>query len=250
MRRGIVSDIHGNFAALKAVLKDAQRMRLDEIVCLGDVIGYGARPGQCLDVARQFPWTVKGNHEMGLLEPQRAEGFSHRARDAVAWTRDLLALHGDLENERRRRFLQSLPESHREGDILYCHGSPRDFVGEYIFPNLGEKKPDALKDIFEALEHIAFVGHTHCPGVHTEDMLFQAPLNLGNEYEIGPGKAIINVGSVGQPRDRNNRASYVVFDRSVVTFRRVHYDVEMSANRIYSVPELDDSLGDRLFEGR
>jgi diadenosine tetraphosphatase ApaH/serine/threonine PP2A family protein phosphatase len=88
------------------------------------------------------------------------------------------------------------------------------------------------------------------PGVHTEDLEFHTPADFGNEFEIGPAKAIINVGSVGQPRDGHERACYVLFDGATVVYRRVQYDVDIEASRIYAVPELDDSLGDRLYEGR
>ncbi|HUW58896.1 MAG TPA: metallophosphoesterase family protein [Planctomycetota bacterium] len=250
VKRAIVSDIHGNQVALEAVLADIVRCRVDEVVCLGDVIGYGARPRACVDHAREFKWSLRGNHELALFDAEEQKRFSARAADAIDWTRARLESSRDPENEARTAFLEAMPEKEVEGDVVYCHGSPRLPVTEYVFPTLGQRHPDRLKLIFGFFEHVAFVGHTHFPGVFTEEPVFNTPADLGNEYEIGPGKALINVGSVGQPRDRNNRASYVVFDGQTVVFRRVQYDIDVAASQVYAVAELDDGLGDRLYDGR
>ncbi|MBA7662624.1 hypothetical protein ES703_70654 [subsurface metagenome] len=250
MKRAIVSDIHGNQTALEAVLRDIDRQRVEEVVCLGDVIGYGARPRACVDYARKFKWVLKGNHELGLFDAEEAKRFSARAADAIDWTRSRLEAPDDPENEARMTFLEQTGEKEVEGDVVYCHGSPRLPVTEYVFPTLAQRHPDRLKLIFTFFEHVAFVGHTHFPGVFTEELRFDTPADLGNEYEIGPGRALINVGSVGQPRDRNNRASYVIFDGQTVVFRRVQYDIDVAASQIYAVSDLDDGLGDRLYDGR
>lgn len=250
MKRAIVSDIHSNQTALEAVLADIDRRGVEEVVCLGDVIGYGARPRACVDYARRFKWCLRGNHDAALLGAEDVKRFSYRAADAVEWTRTRLDAGDDPENSERMAFLGGMPEKQVEGDVVYCHGSPRLPVTEYCFPNLGERHPERLKVIFSVFEHTAFVGHTHIPGVLTEDLKFNTPADLGNEYEIGPGKAVVNVGSVGQPRDRNNRACYVIFDGETVVFRRVHYDIDVAASRIYAAGDLDDGLGDRLYDGR
>jgi len=250
VKRAILSDIHANQTALEAVLADINRQGVEEIVCLGDVIGYGARPRACIDRAREFEWTLKGNHELGMFDAEEARRFSARAADAIDWTRRCLEAPGDLENNARVAFLEKLAEKEVEGDVVYCHGSPRLPVTEYVFPALAQRHPDRLKLIFTFFEHLAFVGHTHVPGVLTEELEFSTPAGLGNEYEIGPGKALINVGSVGQPRDRNNRACYVLFDGRTVVFRRVQYDIDVAASQIYAVSDLDDGLGDRLYDGR
>ena len=251
MKRAIVSDIHGNLVAFEAVLRDIERMKVQEVVCLGDVVGYGARPLKCIDLVRKFfAWALKGNHELGLLEPSEAERYSHRALDALNWTRGKLEAPGDADNADRLAFLNAMPEKQQIDDRLFCHGSPRLPVNEYCYPDLGTRHPERMKVIFDMLEHVAFVGHTHIPGVLTEDGTFETPAEVGNEYEIGPGKVIINVGSVGQPRDRNPRASYALLDGDTVVFRRVQYDVDIAASQIFAVDALDDGLGDRLFEGR
>lgn len=252
MKRAILADIHGNQSALEAVLKDAMRLGAKEFVCLGDIVGYGARPRECVKLARQFTWCVKGNHDAGLFSAEQEERFSSRAADSLAWTRARLADPKDPDSAARMEFLKALPEKRVEGDILYVHGSPRLPLNEYVKSTLGAQHPDRLKVIFDMIPRVAFVSHTHVPGVYTDDLVFHSPAELGNEYEIpaAPAKAIINVGSVGQPRDGNERACYVLFDGTVVTYRRIPYDVDVEASRIYAVPELDDSLGDRLYEGR
>jgi len=250
MVRAILSDIHGNQTALEAVLADIRRHGIEEIVCLGDVIGYGARPRECVDYVRKFRWTLKGNHELGFFDREEWKRFSARAADSIEWTRKRLDVPADPDTRVRMEFLAGMPEKHLEGDVIYCHGSPRLPVTEYVTPTLGKLHPERLKVIFGVFEHVAFIAHTHVPGVFTEDLVFSTPVDLGNEYEIGPAKAIINVGSVGQPRDGNSRACYVVFDGKTAVFRRVQYDIDRAASQIYAVPELDDGLGDRLYEGR
>ena len=249
-KRAILADIHANQSALEAVLADIARQGITEIVCLGDTVGYGARPRECVDRARKFAWTVKGNHDAALFDAEQEERFSARAGDALQWTRAKLSDPADPQSPARMEFLKSLPDRKIEGDTWYCHGSPRLPINEYVKSSLGTQHPDRLKVIFGVFPRLAFISHTHVPGVFTEDLAFHTPAELGNEYEIGPEKALINVGSVGQPRDGNERACYVIYDGAVVIYRRVQYDVDIEASRIYAVPELDDSLGDRLYEGR
>jgi diadenosine tetraphosphatase ApaH/serine/threonine PP2A family protein phosphatase len=249
-KRAILADIHANQSALEAVLKDASRLGVEEVACLGDIVGYGARPRECVAHARRFVWCVKGNHDAGLVSAEQEARFSARAGEALAWTRKKLDDPKDPESPARMEFLRALPEKRLEGDMLFVHGSPRLPLDEYVKPTLGKLHPERLKVIFDMISRVAFVSHTHVPGVFTEDLVFHTPADLGNEFELGPGKAIINVGSVGQPRDGNERACYVLFDGQAVVWRRVPYDVDVEASRIYAVDELDDSLGDRLYEGR
>ena len=202
MKRAIISDIHSNQMALEAVLADIERQGIEEVVCLGDVIGYGARPARCVDYARKFSWSLRGNHEEGLIDADRGRRFSLRAADALDWTRRLLEVPDDPENDARMTFLREMPEKHLEGDTIYCHGSPRLPVEEYLKPTMGKRHPERLKLVFSTFEHVAFVGHTHFPGVFTEDLEFMTPADLGNEYELEPGKAIINVGRPAPRREQ------------------------------------------------
>lgn len=250
MKRAILSDIHGNLEALEAVLADIASQSIETIYCLGDIIGYGPNPRDCVDRAMQFDLTVLGNHDQGaLFDP---EGFSSGAERAIFWTRRQLESPDDSEEIRRKRwtFLCELPRQHREEDILFVHGSARNPLNEYVFPEdvYNQRK---LARIFSLIPGTCFQGHTHVPGVFTEDCRFLSPQELGGWYKLNGKKTMINVGSVGQPRDGNPNASYVVLeDNEKIHFRRVPYDRETTAQKIYNTPDLDNFLGDRLGEGR
>lgn len=252
MKRAIVSDIHGNLDALEAVLADIEAQEISEIYCLGDVIGYGPNPRECIDRVMEFGLCVLGNHDQGaLFDP---EGFSSGAERAIFWTREQLERADDdpqlaEQNMRRWNFLCELPRTHREGDLLFVHGSARNPLNEYVFPEdvyNGRK----MEKIFSMIQGHCFQGHTHVPGVFTADGRFHSPADVGNRFHLGKTKSMINVGSVGQPRDADSRASYVVLDDHEVQFRRVEYAVEKTIEKIFAIPELDNFLGERLREGR
>lgn len=254
----IISDIHGNVEALQVVLADIKQRGVTRILCLGDIIGYGPDPLRCIDLVRQHcEWSLMGNHDFGVLyEPTN---FNPGAESAAFWTRD--ALDAEPEDQARREryeFLGKLRvrvvETGPDGKtpVLFVHGSPRRPINEYIFPDDVASAPDKLSTIFERVPRICFVGHTHVPGVFTDEPDFYMPGELTNAtYTIGDQeKAIINVGSVGQPRDLDPRASYVIVDGSTVQFIRLPYDVEACAKKIKAIPQLSDWLADRLMEGR
>lgn len=249
----IVSDIHSNLAALSAVLRDVEEHKADRIVCLGDVIGYGPQPLPCVDLARkQFAFTILGNHEEAVL--YGAVGFNPKAKAAVDWTRDQFHLESETEDDRNDRwqFLGDMPISVEEGEnaeVQFVHGSPRDPTREYLFPT-DVLNPEKIYGIFEHVERIAFNGHTHAPGVMTESGLFRLPQDGDNEYTLDDEKVIVNVGSVGQPRDGNNRSSYVLFDGQTVRFRRVPYDIDATIALMSKIDRLPEYLALRLKEGR
>ena len=249
-KRAILADVHANQSALDAVLADVARLGVTEIVCLGDIVGYGARPKECVARARKFAWSLKGNHDWGLFDTEQEERFSLRAADALKWTRLKLEDPKDPESAGRMEFLRTLPDTQVEGDVLYCHGSPRMPLNEYVKSSLGRMHPDRLKLIFSMVPHVAFVAHTHVPGVFTEDLVFQTPADLGNEFEIGPAKAIINVGSVGQPRDGDNRACYVLVDANRLIYRRAPYDFRVTMEKMGRVGPISKEAADRLEYGR
>jgi diadenosine tetraphosphatase ApaH/serine/threonine PP2A family protein phosphatase len=145
--------------------------------------------------------------------------------------------------------LGELPRNHRENGLLFVHGSARNPLNEYVFPEdvYNERK---MEKIFSLIEHVCFQGHTHVPGIFTESLNFYTPEELGLQYTLPAEKAMINVGSVGQPRDGDPRACYVVLEDGVVKFRRVDYDFEKTIKKIYDTPDLDNFLGDRLRLGR
>ena len=249
MKHAIVSDIHGNLEALEAVLADIAAQGITSIYCLGDIVGYGPNPRECVDRVMKFDMCVLGNHDQGaLFDP---EGFSSGAERAIFWTREQLEdSAGDVDQAQRRwRFLCELPRQIRQDSILYVHGSARNPLNEYVFPE-DIYNPRKLNRIFSFIESVSFQGHTHVPGVFTEDCRFATPTEMANQFVMNGRRAMINVGSVGQPRDGNPEASYVVLEGNRVEFRRVPYAIETTIKKIYAIAELDDYLGDRLREGR
>jgi predicted phosphodiesterase len=211
VRRALISDIHGNLEALEVVLDDIKAQGIEEIFCLGDIIGYGPNPRECIDrVMDNAKITLLGNHDQGaMFDP---DGFNIGAERAIFWTREQLESPSDRSNnERRWEFLGMLPRSHRQDAFLFVHGSPRNPLSEYIFPEdiYNHRKMERL---FQLVEKYCFQGHTHVPGVFTEGYQFYAPEEIDNEYTLGEGKVMINVGSVGQPRDGDPRACYVILE--------------------------------------
>jgi predicted phosphodiesterase len=248
--KAIISDIHSNLEALLAVLDDIKKRGIQEIICLGDIIGYGPNPKECIDLARQFKLTILGNHDEAALWSEQTEYFNPLARDAVEWTRTVLEDPKDsFHNNRRWSFLGELQRTYSENSCLYVHGSPRRPVREYIFPE-DIANSAKMSDIFARVEHVCFIGHTHMPGIFSDDMTFRPPQEVFNSYSINSGKAVINVGSVGQPRDGDSRACYIVLDGSRVEWIRVPYDIDATISKIYGIPDLDNFLADRLAEGR
>jgi len=285
VRRALISDIHGNLEALEVVLNDIKAQGISEIYCLGDIIGYGPNPRECIDrVMENCTVTLLGNHDQGaMFDP---DGFNVGAERAIFWTREQLEAPADRENnEKRWEFLGELPRSHRNGPFLFVHGSPRNPLSEYIFPEdiYNHRKMERL---FQLVDRYCFQGHTHVPGVFTEGFQFFAPEEIDNEYTLGEGKLMVNVGSVGQPRDGDNRACYVILDDGQtqtasasfqrfgqggngegdgdggdqrpptpsgpvrLTYRRLVYDFETTIKKIYEIAELEPFLGDRLRQGR
>jgi len=249
VKRAIISDIHGNLEGLTAVLADIGDQGIDEIFCLGDIIGYGPNPRECIDRIMASQITILGNHDQGaLFDP---EGFSSGAERAIFWTRDQLETpNGDPASAAARwDFLAELPRNYREDNQLYVHGSARNPLNEYVFPEdiYNTKK---IEKLFSLIQGVCFQGHTHVPGVFTDRCEFHSPPDIGYRHVFGREKAMINVGSVGQPRDGDPRSCYVVLEDNSVMFRRVAYPAEETIAKIYAIAELDNFLGDRLREGR
>jgi len=249
VKRAIISDIHSNIESLEAVLADIRSQDITEIYCLGDLVGYGPNPGEVIDEVMKCTVCLLGNHDQGaLFDP---EGFNSGAERAIFWTRSQLEKGVDAPNIRQHRwdFLGELPRTRTEDGILYVHGSARNPLNEYVFPeDIYNKRK--LEKVFSLISRYAFQGHTHVPGVFTESCNFFSPEEINSEYRLGQEKAMINVGSVGQPRDGNSRACYVVMEDEVVRFRRVEYPFQKTVTKIYEIPELDNFLGDRLRDGR
>lgn len=249
--KAIISDIHANVEAFQAVLEDVKTQGATEVVCLGDFVGYGANPKECIDLAYGFEITLRGNHEQALMTEFEASNFNHRARSSLDWTREQLSpLNEDREaNLKRWDFLDSLENSHTAEDILYVHGTPRDPITEYLYPR-DIYRPQKLEAIFEKIEWLCFCGHTHVPGIWTRDMIFLSPEEVNFRYHLLKKKTVVNVGSVGQPRDGDRRACYVLFDGSRIIFRKVEYPVETAVRKIRAIPQLDRYLAERLLKGK
>ncbi|NLG44087.1 MAG: metallophosphoesterase [Phycisphaerae bacterium] len=270
----VISDIHSNLEALRAVLDDIEERGVTEIVCLGDVVGYGPNPKECLDLVRErCRVCLMGNHDHALLyEPCN---FNVAAERACFWTRQLLEDEEDKELRNARwQFLGNMPVRFQDQDILYVHASPRRPINEYIFPEDVFTNPQKVVANFDRLDRrLCFVGHTHQPGVFLDDPYFDPPNELPDSpfYEVEDERAIVNVGSVGQPRDRDPRASYVLVYRQndvlgtgteslvaaalscaieQIEFVRVEYDIEKTVKKILALPALDELLGTRLYDGR
>ena len=281
MRTALISDIHANLEALEAVLAHIDGQRVDRIVCLGDIIGYGPDPVACVDiVAKRCEFALMGNHDFAALyEPTN---FNQVAEQAAYWTRFQLESEASPDEARRRwSFLNGLRvRVARDRDFaeptaadptgrypyLCVHGSPRRPINEYIFPDDGDRSQTKMASIFDRFDHVCLVGHTHCPGVFTEtsagegdDLVYEfyRPTELeGARYQIRAGtKVIVNPGSVGQPRDGIVDASYAILDtdasrEGIVEFHRLPYDVQTTVDKIKRIPEINHLLGERLLQGK
>ncbi|MBC7782601.1 MAG: metallophosphoesterase family protein [Burkholderiales bacterium] len=246
----IISDIHGNLEALTTVLADIEQRGIDNILCLGDIVGYGPNPSECLDlIATKSRASLMGNHDFAVLfEPFN---FNQGAEQACFWTRKQFEEDPDLKRRSERwKYIGNLPVRIRTAEIVATHASPRRPINEYIFPDDIYTNPGKFHHIFEKFDRICFVGHTHVPGVFLEGPDFYSPDELENRFEISDEKAVVNVGSVGQPRDRDPRASFVIVNENVIEFVRLAYDLETTVKKVYAIPELDNFLGDRLRDGR
>ena len=252
MRFAMISDIHANADALRRVFADIEARGIDRIFCLGDVVGYGPDPEICVDEVRgRCEFTLMGNHDKALFSG--ADRFNPYARAAIDWTRDRLrpGFFRNKANTERWKFLEDLPSEKRIDDMYFVHGSPRDHVNEYIYrEDVFFNADGKLKEIFAVVDRVLFVGHTHLPMVLSDKMRSVVPTPEQSEFLLdGPTKWIVNVGSVGQPRDRDARAAWVEVEDQKVTFHRVAYDIDAVVKRIAKIAALDPVLGSRLRDG-
>jgi predicted phosphodiesterase len=247
--KAIISDIHSNLEALQAVLGDIEKQNVREVYCLGDIVGYGPNPRECVDLIMQCPVVLLGNHDQGaMFDP---EGFNPSAERAIFWTRAQLEVPGEARERKERRweFLAERPRTHKEDGFMYVHGSARNPINEYVFPEdiYNQRK---MERIFALVDRYCFQGHTHVPGIFTENLQFHSPDEVDYTYRLDGRKTLCNVGSVGQPRDGDWRACYVMLDGDTVQYRRVEYDIDSTVRKIYEIPDLENFLGDRLRDGR
>jgi diadenosine tetraphosphatase ApaH/serine/threonine PP2A family protein phosphatase len=247
----LISDVHGNLEALEVVLADIAQRGISQILALGDVIGYGPDPAAC--VTRVFSCcevVLRGNHEEALFTGVVA--FGDAARAALDHARQQLAPHWYSWLAARRRWerLHSLPLAHQRGDDLFVHGSPRDPLNEYLLPRDCQHERAKLRDVFQRIDGLCFHGHTHVPGIIDERLQWCAAAECGAAYEVPLGhKALISLGSVGQPRDGDPRAAYVVYDgKRRIEFVRLSYPLERTAAKLRAFV-WGSSLAERLERG-
>lgn len=241
MRYGIYSDIHGNLEALQAVLATLKREKVDRFICAGDIVGYGSNPKECIQlVVEHESIIVAGNHDYAVAEKLNIEFFNNYAKAAVVWTREQLS-----ENE--KKFLANLDLVQYIEDVLtVVHGTlnfPEMF--EYI-----QSSYDAHLSL-ELLETpVCFYGHSHVPVAFHQGQTVS--FTMEEEITISPNrKTLVNVGSVGQPRDENPRACCAVYDDEIgkVWIHRVEYDIDRTIEKIVQAG-LPEILGERLRFGR
>ncbi|HUR29083.1 MAG TPA: metallophosphoesterase family protein [Planctomycetota bacterium] len=253
MKIAIISDLHSNREALEAVFAHIQSLGISTVYCLGDVVGYGPEPEFCVDLVRgHTQLCLMGNHDEGLFRD--ASDFNPHARGALEYTRArmLPSWYSMSEKKARWRFLKDLVLTHREGRFLFVHGSPRDPVREYVLSTDGFLNPDKLRSVFDSFEGVGLGGHTHHPGMHTEDLAFHGLAGSTTLTLPIPSdqKSFINVGSVGQPRDGDNRACYAVLEEKQITWHRVAYDFQATAEKILRTGALSEVLARRLALGK
>lgn len=218
MQVAIVSDIHANLAAFEAVIADLQGV--DEVWCLGDIVGYGPDPNECVALLRsQKHICIAGNHDWAAIGRISTADFNPDAAAAIDWTSARLTPDS-------RRYLESLPLKLEKYDITLAHGSPRDPIWEYIvFPNV------AQANLNDFATEACFVGHTHIPVIYSCEDTGRACISIEPSYDapfaLGNGRQIINPGSVGQSRDGIPDARYILLDldQRTVLYRRVAYDI-------------------------
>ena len=236
----VISDIHGNLEALEAVLHDVPR-EVETVYCLGDVIGYGANPDECCDVVRTLGMpTISGNHDLAVTDlGTDLNWFNPTAAAAVMWTRE----HLGKENA---EFLRTRPRMMQTKEALFVHGSVRD-PDEYIINRISaQENLSVLKHEYPDIP-ICFFGHTH---VKTVTPSPNGAMTGGHTLDLtSGGPYLVNPGSVGQPRDGDTFASYVLSDGERVVYRFVEYDIERAQAKIRAAG-LPDMLADRLAVGR
>jgi predicted phosphodiesterase len=241
MRYGLISDIHANLEALEAVLKDIEKRSVDSIHCLGDVVGYGADPAACLKLVQQTCETkLLGNHEYAALGLQSCEQFNDAAKTSAVWTQETLedgalAIMADFDIDRTL------------DDMYLVHASPFEpDHWHYVF-----SAEDAILGFKHLKKNIGFYGHSHIPMVLRERPQSIPHARAGHDFTADPeGRYLINVGSVGQPRDNDPRACYVVFESEEMDleFYRVDYDIAAAQDKM-SKASLPETLISRLAAG-
>jgi predicted phosphodiesterase len=242
MRYLVFSDIHGNFEALEMVLEEISSLRPDIIVSLGDVVGYGANPRECIETVQEYAHIkVGGNHDLAAIGLEDSDSFNPTAKRAILWTAQIL-------EPRHRDILERYDPVRRYGGCVFAHSSPiapLDF--EYVYT------VSQAKQIFgQCCEKFIFIGHTHVPGIISFNERDGCRVVEHSIVQVAAGsRYLINVGSIGQPRDGIAAASFAILDlkKNRISIRRVPYDITSAQKKIQSVG-LPESLAMRLATAR
>jgi diadenosine tetraphosphatase ApaH/serine/threonine PP2A family protein phosphatase len=240
-RVAVISDVHANWHALEAVLAAVEEEQPDELWCLGDLVGYGPRPNPCCaEVAERAELCLVGNHDLGVLGELDLLDFAPEAVESARWTQEVLT------NE-ARAYLRSLQPAGRRDGVQLFHASPRDPVWEYVLSGEAAAAAFAL-----TRDPLVLVGHSHVPLAIALDggALDGGHAPEGTERELGGDRLLLNPGSVGQPRDGDPRAAWLMldFDSQRASFRRTDYRVERTQAEIRE-RGLPDALAERLAHG-
>lgn len=244
MRIAVFSDIHSNVEALEAFIEHTAARRINRYICLGDIVGYGANPNACINLVQTMPEIrfVVGNHDNAVIGGVHRMGLN--AAQAMSWTMMRLS-------SASRIFLESMKENLKTGNMFFCHANPCGVSDWYYI----SKKALISRTFFLTRAKILFAGHTHSPAVITRKNFLCVYIRKPENRAVAPvarvNRQIFNCGSIGQPRDGDPRASYLIYDveKRVVEFHRVAYDHERAAKKIISAG-LPEALALRLSLGR
>jgi len=243
MRYAILSDIHANLEAFRAVLARIEELRADLVLCLGDVVGYSADPNACVDLVRSEGIAcVMGNHDAAVCGIEEPDNFNLNARQAVYWTRERLT----GEN---RSYVRELPRAMQIGDLFLCHGMIND-TNNYLLFDSDARENFTLMEELPGRPLLCFFGHTHIKAAYS----LAGPVlsrELGDEILLsGDKRYLINPGSIGQPRDRDPRAAFLLYDarERTIAFHRVAYDIAACQDKIIRAG-LPARLAERLSQG-
>jgi predicted phosphodiesterase len=240
MKFAIIADIHGNLDAFQVVLEDCKKQQVTHYACLGDVVGYNANPKECLDIVRTMNMPcVKGNHDEYCSSEEHLEGFNPAAAEAVNWTRTQLS-------EDDRQWLRDLKYSRMVTNFTIGHATldgPQRWG--YVFDKLAAAASFTYQNT-----SVCFFGHTHVPVAFVKDSVVRG--GTYSKFKTEPGKKyFVNVGAVGQPRDNNPKAAYVLYDTvdGTIEIRRLDYDIAAAQKKILAAG-LPERLAERLAYGR
>jgi diadenosine tetraphosphatase ApaH/serine/threonine PP2A family protein phosphatase len=242
-RVAVCSDVHGNLPAFKAVLDDIRSVGVDQIWNLGDLVGYGAQPDECVALAKEeCDLCLIGNHDLVVIDKLKVDDFSSNAATAALWTRDHI-------QDETRKFLADLSPKDETHDLKLYHASPRDPVWEYVLSvGLAEACIEAMPG------RLAAVGHSHVAlwfWRNESGRTVGEQAGAGMEIDLSKGEWLMNPGGVGQPRDGDPRAAWLLldFERSTALWKRVEYPIDEAAKAIEDAG-LPRSLADRLYFGQ